>query len=456
MLQSFHKIAETPREAGKISLLAGLDMEAPSAFGFGEDFEKAVLSGEIQIDLINMAVSRILRIKYRLGLFEDPYTRDYTVHDEKSIELARKTANETIVMLKNDNVLPLSDKIKKVALIGPNADSVQLGDYTSPSAVEYSVTLRQGLINRLGKERIIYEKGCNIAFGNQEDLDRAVKAIEKADAVILALGDNSNYYGGIGWGDKAGGGIVTCGEGFDVSTLELPDCQKNLLKLCAACGKPVVLVMITGRPYCLTWESELVGAIMQAWYPGEQGGNALCDLIFGDVSPSGRLPITIPRSTGHIPCFYNHKVSAGGYYHVEGSKEKPGRDYVFDTPKPLYEFGHGLSYTEFQYSNLNISPKNPTIDDNVIVNVTVKNIGEMAGKESVLLYLTDCVCRITPFVKRLRGFKKIYLEVNEEKTISFRLGFEDFAVINEKMKAEVNSGRFIVAIENLHEEFILK
>jgi len=249
------------------------------------------------------------------------------------------------------------------------------------------------------------------------------------------------------------GAGVTCGEGFDLTELILPECQRNLLNEVAATGTPVILVLETGRPYCIGKEAELSKAVIEAWYPGEQGGNALCDIIFGDVSPSGRLPITFPKVTGQIPCFYNHKPSARGYYKAGGSPEHPGRDYVFETPHPLYPFGYGLSYTEFEYSDLNITTDEKA--GTAHVEVTVKNIGKMASKHAVLMYLTDVCCRITPYVHRLRGFDKIYLEPGESKVVAFDLGYDDFYFINEKSEKEIEHGEYIVRFENQIKSFVL-
>ena len=238
---------------------------------------------------------------------------------------------------------------------------------------------------------------------------------------------------------------VTCGEGFDTHSLELPGRQQLLLEALHATGKPVVLVMESGRPYAIRWAKENIPAILQAWYPGEQGGYALAETLFGDYNPSGRLPITFPRSAGHIPSFYNHKVTARGYYKVRGSRDNPGRDYVFETPDPLFGFGEGLSYTTFAYSDLQV-PETAIIGQPVQVSVTVENTGDRAGAEVVQLYVTDCVCRIAPFVRQLKGFEKIFLEPGEKKTVTFTLGYEDFSFINEQMEPEVEPGAFILRV----------
>jgi len=457
MLHYFHKTAANALEAGKQALWAGLDMEAPNIFGFGPDLVEAVQRGEVPLEWVDLAVQRILRIKFRLRLFENPYAandRLDLIHNEEAIRLSRKAAHETVVLLKNDtDLLPLSDRIGRVALIGPNAECAQLGDYTPPAAAERSVSLWQGLVARLGADRVQYAKGCNTNTGSDEEMAQAVAVARSCRVVILALGDSSHFYGGIGWGDKDGKTTVTCGEGFDMSDLKLPGRQQELLEKVAATGTPVVLVLMTGRPYCINWAKQNIPAILQAWYPGEQGGHALCDVLFGDVNPSGKLPISFPQSVGHIPCFYNHKVSARGYYKQPGTVDKPGRDYVFSSPEPLFPFGFGLSYTTFAYSDLVVTPEKVGAEGAVVVSVSVTNTGKREGQEVVQLYLTDCVSRITPFVKRLRGFSKIALSSGESRRVSFVLDQKDFAFLNEKMQPEVEPGEFVVAIAGLQAKF---
>lgn len=444
MLHNFHKVAVDAKEAGKMALTAGVDLEAPNVYGFGSELEDAVRQGEIPESLVDQAVSRILRHKFQMGLFENPYADAEGCKENRNkeaIELARKAAHESIVLLKNENnLLPLSKDIGRIALIGPNADMPQLGDYTVRGSMEHAVTLRKALEERLGKERVLYAKGCTIGFGTDEQMKEAVDAAQNADAVIMVLGDNSNFYAGVGWGDDedAGEVTVTCGEGFDVHSLDLPGRQELLLETVSAVGKPVILIMESGRPYAICWAKENVPAILQAWYPGEQGGYALTDILFGDANPSGRLPISFPRSAGHIPAFYNHKVTARGYYKKPGAHDKPGRDYVFDNPAALFSFGDGLSYTTFTYSGLTLSPDHGKLDSTVTVTVYVENTGDRAGYEVVQLYVTDCICRITPFVRRLRGFEKVWLEPEEKKQVTFTLGFEDFAFINEQIKQKSN------------------
>ena len=461
MLTTFQKVAPDGLSAGKLALNAGVDVEAPNLYGYGTELMEAVRSGQVPMEQVDEAVRRILRHKFTLGLFENPYADEEAQKENRNdyaLALARKAAQESCVLLKNEGgLLPLKDSVSKIALIGPNADNPQLGGYTVREAMEHTVTLRTALEERLGKDRVLFSRGCTTAGGSDAQLAAAVEAAKQAEVAVLVLGDNSNYFGGIGWGDSELDGTVavTCGEGFDTHTLDLPGRQQELMEAVFATGTPVVLVMESGRPYAICWAKENIPAILQAWYPGEQGGYGVADVLFGDTDASGRLPISFPRSVGHIPCFYNHKVSAKGYYKKRGSKDAPGRDYVFDTPDALFPFGHGLSYTQFAYSDL-VIPEKGGMDGAVEVAVTVKNVGARPGCEVVQLYITDCFCRITPFVKRLRRFEKLWLEPGQEKTVTFALDFEDFAFINEKMEQEIEAGEFVITVGDLQGSIVLE
>lgn len=449
MLRNGHRVARDNKQAGKMALYAGVDVEARHAIGFGTELEEAVRNGEIPMEWVDQAVRRILRTKFELGLFENPYPSEENAKQTRSPEalaLSREAARESLVLLKNEgDLLPLSETVNKLALIGPNADVAQMGDYTVHEAMAHGISLRQALEERLEKDRILYAQGCSIASGTQEMKEEALAAANAADAVVMVVGDSSYFYDGVKWGDNPPDGkvAVTCGETFDVSSMELPGRQQELLEAVYAVGKPVILVLQTGRPYAICWAKENIPAIVQAWYPGEQGGYALAELLFGDFSPSGRLPISFPRSAGHVPVFYNYKISARGRCATPGAPGNPGRDYVFDSPQALYSFGDGLSYTTFAYKDLTAQQTGKT---SASVIVTVKNTGHRASYEVIQLYISQMYCRITPFVRQLRGFEKVWLEPGQEKTVAFTLGFEDFAFVNEDMKPEVEPGEFKICI----------
>ena len=453
MLATMHHVSDGRLNAGKTALHAGVDMEAPAAYGYGREFIAAAERGEIDIKEIDQAVYRILLGKFRLGLFENPYANEQGtsfLNTPEARALALRAAEKSCVLLKNDGILPLKRDMK-IALIGPGANTPQLGDYTPPSAASRAVSLLSAMQKRFGN-KLLYEKGCSIAFGQEDDIQRAVLAAEQADAVVLVLSDNSSSFGGVGWGDENVDGkpVATCGEGFDVHDLKFPPCQEMLFDRIAETGKPLVLVSMTGRPRELVKADREASAILQVWYPGQEGGEAVARLLLGEANPSGRTPVSFPRSTGHIPCFYNRKGSAQGYYHQHGSAERPGRDYVFDQPGALYPFGHGLSYTTFEYSELNVK-QTGTFDFEV--SVTVKNVGKRAGDEIVILYLSDLCCRITPFVRQSKGFKRISLDAGESKRVTFPICADDLSFINERMKKEVEAGTFKVAIGNLSAAF---
>jgi len=448
MLNWNQRVARTEAEAGEMALKAGLDVEAPNVAGFCPELTEKFRSGELPIELVDTAVSRVLRIKFRLGLFDAPYldtTQLKKLHMDEDIRLAYQAALESAVLLQNkDALLPLHTDTN-IALVGPNAATAQVGDYSAPKNLKNAVSLLQGL-----RERgipVAYEKGCGIVT-EDESFSRAVEAVRQADVAILAMGDTSHVHGGIGWGD--GDAVATCGEGFDSHDLLLPSCQRELIRACAATGTPLVLVLYTGRPYAITEEIELCEAVVQAWYPGEQGGHAIADLLLGNENFSGKLPISFPRSVGHLPCYYNHKVTARGFYKKPGTPDKPGRDYIFSHPSALFRFGHGLSYSRYAYSDLQVQHQGGCRYE---VSVSVQNCSDRKGTEVVQLYLTDEHCRFSPYIERLRGFERVTLLPCETKTVKFTLDEADLSFINEHMQSEVEPGDFTVRIENLKKTF---
>lgn len=458
MLIHLHRVASDALSAGKAALHAGIDMEAPNPFGFGAEFAAAAERGEVDIEEIDQAVYRILLGKFRLGLFEHPYAEENAasaLNSDHARALALKAAEESCVLLKNDGVLPLKKEACRIALIGPGANLTQLGDYTAPSATDRAVTLYDAIKARIPNENLLYEKGCSIAFAEEEEMARAVQAAQEADVAILVISDNSSSYAGVGWGDEnaQGASVPTCGESFDMHTLKFPGRQQELFERVAMTGTPLVLLAMTGRPYELTQADQAASAILQIWYPGQEGGEAVARLLFGESCPSGRTPISFPRSVGHIPCFYNHKPSAQGYYHKPGSYEQPGHDYVFDRPGALYPFGHGLSYTRFEYSNLTVEQTGEMAFE---ASVTVKNVGNRPGEDAVLLFLSDLYCRVTPFVRQLRGIRRVSLKPGESARVHFPIGFDDLSFINEAMKPEVEPGEFQAAVGELRVRFELQ
>ena len=258
--------------------------------------------------------------------------------------------------------------------------------------------------------------------------------------------------GGVGWViDGKTTRPALCGEGYDRAGLNLPGIQQELIEAIVATGTPTVVVLINGRPLSISWIADHVPAILEAWYPGEEGGHAIADIIFGKVNPSGKLPISFPRSVGQIQNYYNRKPTAGGYYHKPGRPAKPGRDYVFANTSPLFEFGHGLSYTKFKYSNLRIKPSKIGPYGHVHVSIDVQNTGTRQGKEIVQLYINDVFSTTTTPIKVLRAFRKINLKPKQKRTVSFILKEEDLSLINEHMQRVVEPGIFEVMIVGLKE-----
>ena len=469
MLYGFHRVISDPVEAGVILCDNEVDMEGCGYFGYNPKFREMVKAGKYPIEKVNECVKNILRLKFRLGLFENPYAQTEkigkTVHNEKHVALAREVAEKGIVLLKNDGVLPLSDG-KKIALIGPNGDIAQLGNYIyygyfdpsykGPCVAEETLSMR-GVLENAGAD-FIFEQGCTFESTDEEMLARAEAAAKNSDVVWLAFGTNSK--GGTCAGNQDNlermnveRVAVTSGEGYDMNFIELPTAQAKVFERVKKAGKPIVLILYGGKPLAIADQADDCSAIVFAFGVGEKGNEALYDILLGKVNPSGKLPISFPRSTGHLPCYYNHKPSArGSFYRRPGSPEKAGKDYVFDRPDSLFTFGDGLSYTTFAYSNFQA---NKTGRYAFTVSVDVENTGDRAGDESVLLFLSAHVQRVTPVVKKLRAFKRISLEKGEKKTVVFRLSKADFSYVGLDMKKHVATGKYTVRIGNIEAEIVL-
>ncbi len=441
MLYSFHKTAGSFSEAGKQALEAGMDLEAPMPLCFGRNLLALVKAGQVAVADADTAVRRVLRLKFLLGLFENPYCDIEKAAKIRNCDehraLARQVARESIVLLKNEGkLLPLRKDIGKIAVIGPNADVPQLGDYSGTN--DKLVSVLEGIRGIVSSGTIVtHAKGCGIWELSTDGIPEAVEAAKNADVAVVVVGESNEV----------------SFEGNDTHDLELPGVQMELVKAVQGTGTPTVVVLLNGRPLSISWIAEHVPAILEAWYPGEEGGNAIAEILFGGANPCGKLPVSIPRSVGHVPVHYNHKPSARGYYHKPGEPGKPGRDYVFAPPTPLYEFGHGLSYTEFAYSDLRVEPKQILPGAEVEVAVTVKNTGDVSGKEVVRLYLTDVVSSTSTPVKALKRFRKVSLAPGEEQTVRFTLLPEDLALIDRHMEWTVEPGEFRVMIGGLEETF---
>jgi beta-glucosidase len=352
------------------------------------------------------------------------------------------------VLLKNtDGTLPLDPATPSIAVIGPNAAVAQLGDYSvdTPRAVSPLEGIRSAVSPAT---RVSYVKGCDLIGDDRGGFTEALQSAHEADVVILCLGEASVSSFGIGWGEGTGRSGL-CGEGFDRDEIGLPGVQPALAQAVIATGVPVVLVLVNGRPLTLGAVAEGAKAILEAWYPGEEGGMAIADILFGAANPCGRLPISFPKTVGQVPLFYNHKPSARGYYHQPGSPERPGRDYVLNDTMPRFAFGCGLSYTEFIYSGLAIEPSRIAPADTAMVRVRVRNTGRRRGKEVVQLFVRDLVSSTTTPVKALKGFAKVALESGEEREVHFALGPAELAIIDADMRETVEPGDFEIAVGGL-------
>ena len=443
-------LAKNDKETGELALKAGLDVGISYEDGYLKPMIENVKEGKVSMELIDRAVRRILEQKIRLGLFENPYINpDYAVkvtHTKESQEVALNVAREGIVLLKNENnILPIKKNLRKIAIIGPNADNDknQLGDYTAKVVLQDIVTVLDGIKARVASKTMVeYIKGCDVIGNEYNEISKARNIAKNADVAIVVLGENE-------WGAPKKTG--TDGEGYDVASLDLTGLQEDLLKAVYETGTPVILVLINGRPLSIRWAAEKIPVIVEAWLPGELGGEAVADIIFGDVNPSGKLPVTIPRHSGQLPVYYNYMPDK-----LEWITHGWGKPYADMPPTPLWEFGFGLSYTKFEYSNLQISPLQTGTYGEVMIRVDVKNTGERKGNEVVQLYIRDLIASVSVPVKELKGFKKIMLEPGEQKTVEFKLNHDDLSFYNKYMDLVVEPGSFEVMVGSSSGDIRLK
>ncbi len=421
------RMVDTQKEAGQIAAKSGIDVGISFEDAYLAPLVESVEEGKVSTQVIDEAVRHILKLKYRLGLFDDPYVdveeAVKTVHSKEHQELALETSHESIVLLKNENnLLPLSKDVKSIAVIGPNADAEidQLGDYIPHNIPQEIVTVIEGIQNKVSPTtKVNYVKGCNVIGNELNEISEAKKAAESADIAIVVVGED---------------GYGTNGEGRDVGDLDLTGLQQDLIKAVHATGTPTIVVLINGRPLSIRWTKENIPAIVNAWMCGEQGGNAIADVLFGDYNPCGRLPITVPYHVGQLPSYYNHMPS------------KAGKKYVNMPGKPLYEFGYGLSYTNYEYSNLQITPSAIHPAGEVTVTADIKNVGKQAGKEVVQLYINDVLSSVSTPVKELKGFEKISLDPGEKKRVTFKLTPGDLCLLDRNMAWTVEPGTFEVMV----------
>jgi beta-glucosidase len=460
MLNYFQKVASSKKDAALQSFLAGVDLEAPSDECY-QHLITLVREGTLDEKLIDRSVQRILSAKFEVGLFENPYVDEKRVasviNKKEHIDLAQEIAEESIVLLKNkDHLLPLDEtKEIKLAIIGPNADRVQFGDYSYSKRKEDGVTVLEGISKYLKSDQLAYAEGCDLTSLDKSGFPKAIDLVENSDIALVVVGGTSAILSGIGWGGGTNE-VNTCGEGFDRASLGLPGVQLDLIKELKKTGKPIIVVMLNGRGYSIPWLKEHADGIIEAWYPGEKGGDAIANIIFGRVNPSGRLTVSFPVSAGHSPSNYNRKPSGHGFYHMPGSIEEPGRDYVFSSPEALFSFGFGLSYTDFAFSNLKISKTTFSSSDTLRLEVDVENIGAVKGKEVIQVYLNDLISSVTTPIKELKGFRKIELDIGEKKTVKIEIPVNSLSLINADMQELVEAGEFEVMVGNSSEHILLR
>jgi beta-glucosidase len=394
----------------------------------------------VPISLVDRSVRRILKQKFRLGLFErpmvDPKHAAQTVHRPDHQDLALQAAREAIVLLKNEQrLLPLKKSLRSIAVIGPNANEPrnQLGDYTPATIPQPIITVLEGIqqVVSPGTE-LTYVQGSEVIGTRRDEIARAREHAAGAEVAIVVLGEAQHH---------AAGRSPTDGEGFDAATLELTGAQDELVRAVHASGTPTVVVLINGRPLATRWLAQHVPAIVEAWLPGEKGGRAVAEVLFGDVNPSGKLAVTVPRHAGQLPVYYNARKSKRHWL-----KQGWGRPYVDLEPTPLYPFGFGLTYTEFAYSGLTLSAREIAPIEGLEIQVRVQNTGDRPGKETVQLYLEDEISSVATPVQQLRGFTKLALDPGETRTCTFRLTPDDLALYDKDLNRVVEPGRFRVLI----------
>lgn len=410
-LYDVHHVAASPKDASCLAIRSGVDMQF---YDFDHAvFQKALVDcvheGTLSQADLDRAVRSVLRVKFELGLFEHPFV-DSTLHakvdrSSEHLALSLKSARESMTLLKNEgNLLPLSKSIGQIALIGPNGNVARYGDYEKEENGQH-ISIQDGIHKLLPQAKVTFNDG--------DDIAAAVAAAKASDVVILALGE----WQGIS------------GEGFDRSNLDLPKNQELLLENIDATGKPIVLVLENGRPLTIGWAQKHIPAILEAWYPGEFGGQAVAETLFGDNNPAGRLTITFPRSTGQLPDFYNYDPSRM-------------HRYVDDNGEPLFHFGLGLSYTTFRYDHLAVQAPAPGSKADIAITVDVTNTGDREGDEVAQLYLHEDVSSVETPDRSLKGFSRVHLKPSETQTITFHVPLDQLAIWNEEGKWTVEPGSY--------------
>jgi beta-glucosidase len=427
-----HGLAADGKDAAQLALNAGVDMEMVSRL-YNQNGAELLRTGQLSPATIDEAVRRILRIKFRLGLFDHPYTDESreraVVFSQGNSAAAREVAARSMVLLKNEReTLPIPKTVKSIAVIGPLADDKtdMIGSWSGDGQSKDAVTLLAGIKAKTPSAAIAYAKGCEIEGDSTAGFDEAVRAAQKSDVVVVAVGEAA----------------AMSGEAASRSSLDLPGQQTNLIKALQATGKPVVVVLMNGRPLTINWIAQNSPAILETWFAGTQAGNAIADVLFGDTNPGGKLPVTFPRAVGQEPLYYNH-MNTG---RPPDANNKYTSKYLDVGWTPLFPFGFGLSYTQFRLSNLQISAKTIRPDGHLTVSVEVENRGRRAGDEVVQLYIRDVAASVTRPVRELKGFQRVMLRAGEKRRLEFTLTPELLGFYNREMQFVVEPGEFRVMV----------
>lgn len=434
-----HYTAKDKIEAANQSLAAGIATNCGDTYN-DKDVIAAAKDGRIDMKNLDEVCRTMLRVMFRNELFENnpckplDWNKIYPGwNSDTHKEMAREAARQSIVMLENkDNILPISKNLRTIAVLGPGADDLQPGDYTPKLQPGQLKSVLTGIKNAVGKQtKVLYEQGCDFTTPNGANIPKAVKAASQADVVVIVLGDCSTS-------ESTGDVEKTCGENHDLATLILPGKQQELLEAVCAAGKPVILILQSGRPYNLSKASELCKGILVNWLPGQEGGPATADVLFGDYNPAGRLPMTFPRHVGQLPLYYNFKTSGRRYEYAD-------MEYY-----PLYRFGFGLSYTSFEYSDLRVQEQ---ANGNITVQATVKNVGQRAGDEVAQLYVTDMYASVKTRITELKDFTRIHLEPGQSQTVKFELTPYQISLLNDQMDRVVEKGEFKILVGGVSPEY---
>lgn len=449
----YEHIVKTQKEAGALALKAGVDVDITYEPAYMGPLIENVEEGRVPIALVDRAVRRVLELKFRLGLFENHYVdvdrAIRTVHSQSNQDLALRAGREGIVLLKNDQkLLPLKKDLKTIAIIGPDAENLmnELGDYSPHKIPQHVVSILEGIKAKASQgTKVVTAKGCGVLGDDKSGFGEAVRAAKTADVAIVVVGENQGQNDVDEEKDPP-----TDGEAHDVASLDLTGVQEDLVEAVYQTGTPTVVVLVNGRPLSTRWIASHVPAIVEAWRPGERGGEAVADVLFGDYNPSGRLAITIPRHVGQLPAYYNYKPGKAYWIY----KEKRG--YVDMPATPLYPFGYGLSYTQYKYGNLRIDPPQIHPQGTARVSLEVTNTGDRSGTETVQFYTHETTAPVAIPVKQLHGFQRVDLNPGETKTVTLTLTPEDLQLLDRDMHWRVVPGDFEIMVGGSSEDLPLK